>query len=92
MGRSTNSSHEPVANVRAMKAKSMGATEIAKALQIGRASVYRGAGGRIDPTTPACPFTLRCTSKDDGLTGAGKRARLRLLASLHVRVATRMVT
>ena len=29
------------AKVRAMKAKGMGATEIAKALKIGRASVYR---------------------------------------------------
>jgi DNA invertase Pin-like site-specific DNA recombinase len=32
------------AKVRAMKTKGMGATEIAKALKIGRASVYRALG------------------------------------------------
>jgi DNA invertase Pin-like site-specific DNA recombinase len=31
--------------VRAMKAKGLGATEIAKALKIGRASVYRALAG-----------------------------------------------
>jgi DNA invertase Pin-like site-specific DNA recombinase len=35
-----------VAKVRAMKAKGIGATEIAKALKIGRASVYRALGVR----------------------------------------------
>jgi DNA invertase Pin-like site-specific DNA recombinase len=34
-----------VAKVRAMKAKGLGATEIAKALKIGRASVYRALAG-----------------------------------------------
>jgi DNA-binding IclR family transcriptional regulator len=34
-----------LAQVRAMKAEGMGATEIAKALKIGRASVYRALEG-----------------------------------------------
>jgi hypothetical protein len=38
--------------VRAMKAQGLGASEIAKALKIGRASVYPGAGSRLIRSAP----------------------------------------
>jgi DNA invertase Pin-like site-specific DNA recombinase len=38
-----------VTKVREMKAQGMGASEIAKALRIGRASVYRALGERASP-------------------------------------------
>jgi DNA invertase Pin-like site-specific DNA recombinase len=51
------------AQVRAMKAQGLGASEIAKALKIGRASVYRVLEGNSSPshldTSPVCFLRAR---------------------------------
>jgi len=72
-----------------MKAEGMGATEIAKTLKIGRASVY--AGGRIDPTMKSSQaksivvpdsiaFVLDVGTVELGELGPGAASGLTLIA------------
>ena len=78
------------AKVRAMKAEGIGATEIAKALKIGRASVY--ARRRIDPSPSAGPLLDHLVGeqqnrwwylKAEGLGGFGIQGHLKFDRQLN---------